>query len=148
MQLSWGRGFFRIWAVLAIVWVMFFGWREYSVHSWWTDPVVRIGGECWDRFAKWQDGQRFGEWDAFDDVALNEAPSESINERNRWRELIRQKLRTCEDTKPAVERFGGWVADNLSSLKDALLLILLPPFGLLLFGYCIGWVAKGFRASP
>src|ERR1700756_1753422 len=139
MQLSWGRGFFRIWTVLAIVWVLFFGWRDFSEHRWSTDPLVQVGGECWDHLAKWQDGKPFGPWDWARDTPPGSAePTEA----DRWRELIGQRLRACEDAKSLFERWSGRIADHLSDLKDSLLLILLPPFGLLLLGCCIGWVAK------
>jgi hypothetical protein len=142
MQLSWKRGFLRIWTVLAIMWITFFGWREYSIQWWWAAPS---SGECWDRLAKWPDGKPFGPWDDFPDFPPGLAETA---EADQWRELVRQRLRACEDAKPLVERLSGRVADNFSGLKDSLLLILLPPFGLLLFGYCVGWVAKGFRAAP
>jgi hypothetical protein len=127
--------------VLAIIWVTLVGWREYSVHWWWMSPVVHSGGECWDRLAKWPDGKPFDQWDTFSD----EAPPGSFNERDRWRESVREKLRACEEASPLMERLIGWVAENFSSVKDSLLFVLLPPFGVLLFGYCVGWVAKGFR---
>jgi hypothetical protein len=113
MQLSWKRGLLRVWAVLAIIWVAFFGWREYSAHWWWMDPVVHADGECWDRRAKWSDGKPFDQGDAFS----NEAPPGSINQRDRWRDSVREKIRACEDAKPLVERSIGWVGDNFSSVK-------------------------------
>jgi hypothetical protein len=144
MQLSWGRGFFRIWTVLAIIWVTVLGWHEYSAHWWWSDPVFHVGGECWDRLAKWQDGKAFGPWDDAPDTPPGSA---EITEADRWRELVRQKLTACEGAKPIVERLNGWVADNYTSIRDSILLIFLPPFGLLLLGYCIGWIVKGFRPA-
>jgi hypothetical protein len=140
MQMSW-RGFFRAWTVLAIIWVTCFGWREYSVARW-IDPALHSGGKCWDRLAKWTDGKAFDDWELlFSDAEPGSVPTAN----DRWRESIGQKLRACEDARPLVERWSGWVADNFSSVEDSFLLILLPPFGLLLFSYCVGWVAKGFR---
>ena len=58
--------------------------------------------------------------------------------------MIRQKLKACEYDKPLVQRLTAWLDDNFIALKGSLLLILLPPFSLLLLGYCVGWVVKGF----
>ena len=82
MRLSWGRGLFRIWTVLAIIWVTFFAWREYSAHWWWSDPVFHVSGECWDpveracwdRLAKWQDGKAFSPWDDAPDTPPGSGP--------------------------------------------------------------------------
>jgi hypothetical protein len=30
MQLKWGRGFFRAWAVVSVLWILFTGWNEYK----------------------------------------------------------------------------------------------------------------------
>jgi hypothetical protein len=86
MQLSWKRGFLRVWAVPAIIWVTFFGWREYSIQRWWAAPS---SGECWDRLAKWPDGKPFGPWDDFSDFSPGSAETA---EADRWRELVRQRL--------------------------------------------------------
>jgi hypothetical protein len=141
MQLSWKRGFLRVWAVLAIIWVALFGWREYSAHWWWMDPVVHADGECWDRLAKWSDGKPFDQWDAFS----NEAPPGSINQRDRWRKSVREKIRACEDAKPLVQRWTAWANDNYVALENSLILVLLPPFLLLFFGFCVGWIVSGFK---
>jgi hypothetical protein len=77
-------------------------------------------------------------------VYFDDAPAGSGNERDHWRELIRQKLKACEYDKPLVQRLTAWLDDNFIALKGSLLLILLPPFSLLLLGYCVGWVVKGF----
>jgi hypothetical protein len=139
MQLSWKRGFLRVWAVLAIIWVTFFGWREYSAESGWTD--IHVGGECWDRLAKWPDGTRLDDWDVY----FDDAPAGSGNERDHWRELIRQKLKACEYDKPLVQRLTAWLDDNFIALGNSLILVLLPPFLLLFFGFCVGWIVSGFK---
>ena len=47
MRISWKRGFLRMWTLLALAWVIFFGWRQYSVETQWTDPGIHVGGECY-----------------------------------------------------------------------------------------------------
>jgi hypothetical protein len=133
------------------------GWHEYTSTSWKWD-YIRTEGECWDRLAKWPDGQPFDEWDLFD--RLVDTPSnveilknkrawaaDSIPERNRWAEVIRQKLRECEDAAPIMRRVSVKLTRIWSSLKDSLPIILLPPFALVIAGYVIGWVVRGFRAQ-
>jgi hypothetical protein len=39
------------------------------------------------------------------------------------------------------------VTYNVPSWEESFGLILLPPFGLLMAGFCLGWIVKGFRAS-
>jgi hypothetical protein len=107
-------------------------------------PVVHSAGECWDRLAKWPDGKAFGEFE----LIFGDAPPGSDNERDHWRKLIGKKLVECENARPFAQRLVGWVTDNLSSIKGSVVLILLPPFALLLLGCCVGWVAKGFQPRP
>jgi hypothetical protein len=140
MQLRWKRGFLRLWAMLAILWMTLFGWSEYST-SRWTDPGIHVGGECWDRLAKWPDGTRLDDWDIY----FNDAPPGSDNERDRWRETIRQKLKLCTRAEPFAQRWIAWANENYVSLQSALILVLLPPFIFLLFGLCVGWIVSGFK---
>jgi hypothetical protein len=142
MQLNLRRGSFRIWIVLAIIWVTFFGWREYYTHWWWSDLAIHNSRECWERLARWPDGKPFGPWDDAPDTPPG---STETTEADRWREVVRQKLTACEDAKPIGERLNGWVADNYTSIRDSILLIVLPPFGLLLVGCSICWIDSGFR---
>jgi hypothetical protein len=148
------RGLLRAWVVIAVAWIGLMGWHEYTETSW----IICTDGECWDRLAKWPDGQPFDGWDIyFDQVDTPEnidsnqkkhawAPDQ-IPERNRWVAATRQKLRECEATAPIIRRLSVMLTRIRSSLKDSLLIILLPPFALLIAGYVIGWVVRGFRAQ-
>src|SRR5262245_30268056 len=110
MPLNWSRGFFRAWVAVALAWVVLLGWYEYANKPWnldWGTVSIRTEGECWERLAKWPDGQPFNEFDALADeevdassnVELNKKrnawAADDIPERNRWRGAIRQKLRDC-----------------------------------------------------
>jgi hypothetical protein len=110
MQLRWKRGFLRLWAMLALLWVASCGWREYSANGW-TDPGIHVGGE-------WRD---------------------------QWRDSIRQKLKVCEYAEPLVQRWTAWANVNYVALENSLILVLLPPFLLLFFGFCVGWIVSGFK---
>jgi hypothetical protein len=144
MQLRWKRGFLRSWALLALAWVIFFGWQQYSVETRWTDPGIHVGGECWVRLAKWPDGTRLDDWDIY----FDDAPAGSNNERDQWRETIRQKLKVCTRAEPFAQRWTAWANDNYVALEGSLVLIFLPPLSLLLFGCCISWIVGGFKPEP
>jgi hypothetical protein len=141
MQLKWGRGFFRAWVVVTVLWILFTGWNEYK--NWVMHPDEARANECWDRLAKWPDGKPFDAWDAVGDEYMPDT-SEG-KERNRWRAEIRQKLAECEAPASILAK---WEAELVSS--DAvfgLSRLLLPPIALLVAGFIFGWMAKGFRTS-
>jgi hypothetical protein len=137
------------------------GWREHTEKPWnwdWGKVPIRTEGECWDRLAKWPDGQPLTEWDALADevntpsnVEINKSKrawaADSIPERNRWAATTRQKLKDCEAVAPIKQRLSLKVIRIWSSLEDSLPVILGPPFALLIAGYMIAWVAQGFRAQ-
>jgi hypothetical protein len=165
MRINWGRGFFRAWVVLALAWIGLVGWNEFVHKPWnmdWRTETVRTEGECWDRLAKWPDGQPFSMYNAWSDeidipanVEVNKREhawaADSIPERNRWVHATLQKLRECEAAAPIMQRVSlraTSIATNIwFSLKDSLALILLPPCALLITGYIFGWTIRGFRAG-
>jgi hypothetical protein len=138
MQLKWGRGFFRAWAVVPVLWILFTGWNEYK--NWIMHPDEARANVCWDRLAKWPDGKPFDAWDALGD----DTPDGSSQE-DQWRSKIRQKLAECEAPTSIQAK---WEAELVSS--DAVFVLsrlLLPPIALLVAGFIFGWIAKGFRTS-
>jgi hypothetical protein len=159
MQVNWRRGFFRAWVVVALAWVGVMGWREYTNKPWNLEWGVgfRTEGECWDRLAKWPDGQPFDLWDVFDDVdvpsnvELNQKKhtwaADAIPERNRWVAATRQKLRDCEAAAPIMQRLSLKMTNIWSSLVDSLPILLLPPLVLLLVGWTVNWILRGFGAG-
>lgn len=141
MHLKWGRGFFRAWAALAMLWILISGWNVYN--NWTTHPDAARAEECWDRLAKWQDGKPFDNgwnyWDTYKPESSDE------KEKNQWRAEIRRKLAECEAPTSVLEK---WQAELVSSdAVDALSRVLLPPIALLIAGCIFGWIATGFRAS-
>jgi hypothetical protein len=153
MHINWGRGFLRAWVVLALCWIVATSWIEYAG---WANRLhfVHSEGECWNRFAKWPDGQAFNYFDVFEEVddprniEINKSrhawEADSIAKRNRWVLATLQKLEECEAAQPTVHRLMLWITDSLSAVKGSLALILLPPFLLLITGYVLGWIARGF----
>ena len=155
-QIAWRRGLFRVWVVLALLWIAFAGWIAYEGINWYTG--VQTEGECWDRHAVWPDGQHFAQFDLWgreidtpSNVDLNRKnhawAADSIPERNRWVDTVEQKLKDCEAAWPITRRIALRTTDNWSNLRSALALTLLPPLALLAFAGIVGWVARGFRAT-
>jgi hypothetical protein len=157
MIINFKRGLFRIWLALSLAWIGLTGWKEYYNKPWNMDwgPGWRVGDECWDRLAKWPDGTPYnhddGVWAAFNEYL---SPGESdpvIEKRNQWRETVRQKLRECEAAKeaarPIAQRISLTATRVLVSVGDSLRVIFLPPVALLITGWVVGWIVRGFRAS-
>jgi hypothetical protein len=160
MKIEWRRGFFRAWMVLALTWVALVGWSERDQFPE-SLSYVRHDNECWDRLAKWPDGKRFeaenGIWELMPefDNQRNVQPNkrnnawraDSIPERKRWRGIIAQKLEDCEAAKVAAKPILQRWTLTVSTLEEPLSLIFLPPLALLVSGWLLGWIVRGFRAS-
>jgi hypothetical protein len=157
MQVNWGRGFFRAWLALAVVWVGFIGWYDKPWSFDWGLASIRTEGECWTRLAKWPDGQSFDVWWEFEEidtpsnVEINKKngawAADSIPERNRWVAATTQKLIACEAAAPIMQRLSNLTTSIWASEKDAIAFLLLPPLALLIIGWIIGWIVRGFRGS-
>jgi hypothetical protein len=156
MKIEWQRGFFRAWVVLALAWVGLIGWNEYG--QWPGLSYVHGDGECWDRLAKWPDGKPFNiydiignEFDLPTNVEINKKENawaaDSIPERNRWRDIVTQRLKDCEAAQPITQRLTRTVSDYWPALKGSLFLMFLPPLALLIAGWLLGWIVSGFRAT-
>lgn len=157
MRLNWAKGFFWAWAALAILWVLASGSHAY------TSTYLRLPfqpqDDCWGPLAKWPDRKPFDEWDRYGAVELDvpsnvdinkkngEWAADAIAERNRWRELIWQKVKDCEAAKPLVQRLALGVTENWSYLRGSLQLILLPPLVVLIAGFMLDWIVRRFRAK-
>jgi hypothetical protein len=154
MSVNFGRGFFRAWLVLSVVWIGLIGWLEYTNKPWNLNWGPSREGKCWTQLAKWPDGQPFNWFDLDDevDVASNVElnrkrgawSADSIPERNKWVAVVRQKLVDCEDAQSLVERLPRQADRFWFSLKNSLTFILLPPLALLVVGWITGWVIRGF----
>ncbi|SHJ97582.1 hypothetical protein SAMN05444159_2062 [Bradyrhizobium lablabi] len=158
MKVNWSRGFFRAWLALSLAWVGSIGWYEYVNKPWnvnWAPASIRTEGECWTRLAKWPDGQPFDRWDLGEEVdnssnvEINKKKgawqASSIPERNRWVAATTQKLIACEAAAPIMQRLARQVTRIWDSEKDDAALLSLPPLGLLIMGWIIGWIGRGFH---
>lgn len=140
MQISWAKGFFRTWAVLAVLWISASGWHAYNTNAFWPQPQ----DDCLERFAKWPDGRPFDAYERAGFVEYN--LKDDANRWKMWREAW-QKIEDCEAAKPLMQRVARGVTEHWSSLNSSLQLILLPPPAVLIGGFTLGWIARGFRAK-
>src|SRR5262245_16850517 len=146
MQINWARGFFRAWAVLAILWVMASGWHAYTTTYLWFQPDE----DCLNQLAKWPDGRPFNELERGGFLGI-ELDDEANQSRDKIFEEVWRKIKDCgaakEAAKPLMQRVTLRVTENWSELTSALRLILLPPLAVLIAGFIFGWIVRGFRAK-
>jgi hypothetical protein len=139
MKIEWRRGFFRAWVVLALAWIALVGWKEYGL--WANESNVHTERECWDRLAKWPDGKPMESiWDLMNDFEVLPTNVEI----NKWRNAVAQKLRDCEAAQPILQRLAR---TDRYAFEGSLSLVFLPPLALLIAGWLLGWIVRGFRAS-
>jgi hypothetical protein len=156
---NWQRGFLRLWIALAVVWIGLSGWYQYVNKPWNQDwGPFNTNSRCWDALAVWPDSQRMAPWDVLGnelDTPANieankrnhEWAADSIPERNRWAESVRQKLEKCQSQEPLAYRTSLLINRIWLSLNDTLPIILLPPMFLFVLGYVVAWIIRGFRAK-
>ena len=63
------------------------------------------------------------------------------------RSIVRQRLADCEAAKPLMHRATYWMTQNGPELTSSLGLVLLPPIALLIVGWLVAWIVRGFRAE-
>lgn len=156
MRLSWRRGLFRSFLVVAVAWVGYAGFHESATKSLNSDSRIasnRGEDDCWTRIAKWPDGQPFNVFDLFEEantlsnVELNKKKgvwsADSIPDRNQWVVSTKQKLIACETDRPVAQQVTGQVTNVWLSLRNSLAGLLLPPLALLI----MGWIVRGFRPN-
>jgi hypothetical protein len=140
MQMAWRRGFFRLWVVLAVIWIAVVGWTQYPLGHW--GMKIRTDGDCWERFAHWPDGKAFDEWDTYHDSP------DGHSDTDRWRDAAAQKILGCQAASlPVTRRIEMMIEDNWADVGFSLALILLPPLSLLALGGIFRWVVAGFKPS-
>jgi hypothetical protein len=148
MRINWAKGFFRTWAVLACLWVLASGWREYTTYWSWHEYSSAGWAEkddCWEQFAKWPDGKPLDWTDIFEPYVQSDVERKN-SDADRWRETVRQKLRDCAAAKEAAKPLVQRASEYWPELRRSLQRILLPPMALLIAGFLFRWIAKGFRA--
>jgi hypothetical protein len=67
-----------------------------------------------------------------------------IAKRNRWIEVVRERLAKCEASDPLAQTLFAKVGRIFPSLKDSLGTMFFPPIVLLMLGLILRWVIQGF----
>jgi hypothetical protein len=146
MQMAWGRGFFRLWVVLAVIWIAVVSWTRYPLGYWGMD--IRHDDGCSERFGHWPDGKAFEHpWDIYPEYPT----SPDALDRNRWREATAQKIQDCHAASlaslPVARRREMMIEDNWADVSFSLALIFLPPIALSALSGVFRWVVAGFKPS-
>lgn len=131
--MTWGRGFFRAWLVLSVLWiglaVYLSGPKNYS-------NLWRAVYE-----AKHTDGR-------VAQINLSKSRTEISADITAWMQSQRPDINIAELEKDRDKLLTLLIAtyqSNIEKAKSAWLLTAIPPLALLGFGLSIFWVAQGFR---
>lgn len=119
----WARGFFRLWLVVALCWIVLTGWIAYQDYP--SDSGyfagIALGSE---RFTAQQ-------VEAMKQRAADAGDIEAVN---RFNQLLESKADEMRDRR----------AQHVSQYR---ILIGAPPLVLLLCGGLVAWIIRGFRAT-
>jgi hypothetical protein len=120
MSIAWGRGFFRIWVLLSVVWIIGAVWIE-------SNPPVQSGPPPFDEtqpFLKNVPGVKMESLADCEPAAKQDPRVDLQNCTEYFR---------AERMQP-IWRNARWTAWAV-----------VPPLALLFFGAAIGWALRGFR---
>ena len=142
--MRWGRGFFRAWIVLSVIWiglsVYYFGPTPYR---WWSPRLAyEFQKDEADPITAVFDPSK-SQAQLTDDViaAIKDAAAKSVNVADREVDLSK--------TKPelAVADIARAYDQMKQKTRTAWLFTLTPPLALLGLGLCITWILRGFRPA-
>ena len=117
MGVAWGRGFFRIWVLLSIVWIIGAIWVE-------NNPPIQSRPPPFDETIQVIPGVRMDKLSDCEPAAKKDQ---------------RVDLQHC------VEYFEAERMRPLWRLVRSTAWAVVPPLALLFFGAAIGWALRGFR---
>jgi hypothetical protein len=120
-SISWGRGFFRIWILLSVIWIIGAIWVEIY-------PPVHSGPPPFD------------ETRPFLKVVPGMKPMESLAE---CRAAARRDPRV--DLENCIEYFQDEQSQTIHRYMRKTSWVVVPPLALLFVGAAIGWALRGFR---
>lgn len=148
---SWRRGFFRVWIVLALLWVAFAllvqGGTVFNPYAPGKIIATPAGGtvQMWDRYGDQQ--RNFDEGVAAG--ALQTTPIGSDSFLLYTRKDI-EPARLQERVAEAQRIVDDYVADETTRRRSASILplaglVLIPPFVVFVLGAAVAWALSGFR---
>jgi len=125
MALRVGRGLFRLWIIVSILWI-----GGVVAMTWWTFPAAVLT-------------------DA--EVGLNTRPAECVGKNDDECVAILTRLGKnpfdAFDPPPPPPGQPEFVANRRSAVLFAGIMALVPPLVLLAFGGALGWAFRGFRSN-
>jgi hypothetical protein len=127
---AWSRGFFRVWVLLSVVWIIGAIWIE-------NYPPVQSGPRSWEETLP----------------LLKNVPGVKMERLSDCEPAAKQDPRV--DLQNCIEYFGAppWERDRRIAEQSPTIWpyvrwtawAVVPPLALLFFGAAIGWVLRGFR---
>ena len=143
-----GRGFFRLWIVVAVLWgggcIGLLG-KDAFKGLW--EPFAKIHAEFRGESVAHLDGSRPKEELRQQIITGVNRIAESLVRRGDTSEAqkqVGQANQTADELLKAVDDASAKRADRLHT---ALIILLVPPAGILTLGLAIAWVASGFAAG-
>jgi hypothetical protein len=136
--MNWRKGFFRIWIVLTILWILVIGAIS------WTDIPDKIS------LARLSDTQLFALFYPACRNASNPPPNDSVSVE--CLDAIKANSPTWDVSD--MKRWGhgdSYIEQSMrvaTALIPTLVLLLGPPLCFLLSGLLIGWALSGFKKGP
>jgi hypothetical protein len=144
--MKWGRGFFRTWLVLSVIWIgLFIYFAEPKTYSWlWRAPKYEV---------EFSSGHRT----TFDTSKSHQDLVADVTEELK-REAERLKIRdrqAADEILQSVPPKSDQLLTDINSryqtageqAERVWLATFIPPVVLLGLGLCIAWILRGFRAS-
>ena len=133
-KLTWGRGFFRAWVVLSVLWIGLAVYtNEPKTYSRLWRSVYEVEGP----------DERRAEFN------LSKSPTELGADLAAWLQARRPDVESVEllkDRDQLLAHLKATHQENTNKAASALRLTIVPPLALLGFGLCIFWIGRGFRA--
>jgi hypothetical protein len=146
--MRWGRGFFRLWVAVTIIWM--------------AGVAAILGTEhfkgLWSPDVKFEVTYKGGFTDTLDGSRTPEHLKQQIIEDVKMDAALLVKQGNSAEAKKQIEDAATNADQLLKALADekaqrsdrwprALAVMLAPPFGLLVLGLTIAWIARGFRKA-
>src|SRR6266481_803432 len=116
---AWGRGFFRIWVLLSIVWISGAIWVQ-------SNPPVERGPAPFDETLPY----------------LKVVPGVKMERLSDCEPAARDPR---ADLQNCIEYFHDLQSQTIRKYAKSIGSVVLPPLALLFFGAAIGWALRGFR---
>jgi len=131
--MSWGRGFFRAWVVLSVLWIGFMVFvSEPKTYTWLWKTDYGIQDES-------------GRTARFD---LTKSRTNLLLEISDMLRTMKPSISALEIQSDSEALLNAMEKENqadFAKAKNAWLLTVVPPIALLGLGLCISWILRGFQ---